>query len=460
MDAHQRLVDDYESGVGVSATSIPLTTDPGAYLAATLPVWPLAAGSVAAFAGAADRWRLARGLEPLGHKLVPERIAASFQSDKLMRLDGAPVDAFAELSGFFRAADGWIRTHANYPHHRARLLAVLGLPDDTDRAGAAERIATLSAADIEDRAAESGAIAVRVRTQQEWAGSPQGRAAAAGPLIALDTRDDDGEPLALPAPTAMHPLRGLRVLDLTRVISGPVATRALALLGADVLRVDPPHLPELGFQYVDLCQGKRSALLDIRTRLPQLLDLLRTADVLITGYRPGALESAGIAAATTRPGIVHGRVCAWSESGPWGHRRGFDSIVQAASGISIVEAADPDSSLGALPAQALDHATGYLLAAGVLDALTARAADGRGRDVRAALARTGSWLLQAPGRTPDHPPAQVVGADTTVIHGTTVTARPALAEYPDYPWPAHPYGEDEPAWDAELSPDSRRGSHP
>ncbi|ATL68336.1 CoA transferase [Nocardia terpenica] len=453
MDAHELLVRDYESSIpghestlDAPASSIPVAADPESALAATLPVWSLAGGSVAAFARAANRWRAAHGIAPLRHRLVPERIAASFRSDRLLRIDGAPVHAFAELSGFFEAADGWVRTHANYPHHRARLLRLLELADDADRAHVAARIATRAAAEIEDRAAESGAIAVRVRTQREWADSPQGRAAATGPLVAVDVRADTGDLEKPCAATRSQPLRGLRVLDLTRVLAGPVATRALALLGAEVLRIDPPGLPELSFQYVDMCQGKRSALLDIRTRLPLLCELLGSADVLVTGYRPGALESAGIAAADIRPGIIHGRVSAWGESGPWGRRRGFDSIVQAASGISLIEGEHGNSPLGALPAQALDHGSGYLLAAGILDALIARAGDGRGRDVRVALARTGSWLLTAPGRAPQHPEPAPPAADSVVRHGGIVSAAPVLAEYPDYPWPARPYGGDAPAW--------------
>ncbi|WP_411157822.1 CoA transferase [Nocardia otitidiscaviarum] len=449
MDTCAALVRDYEAGIGVTASSMPAPPDPESNLAATLPVWSLAGGAVAAFAAATDRRRAATGFAALPQRLEPARVAASFSSEKLLRIDGAGVDQFAELSGFFEAADGWVRTHANYPHHRARLLTMLDLPADADRPTVAARIAALPAAEIESRADEFGAIAVRVRTEHEWADSPQGKAAADGPLVAVDVRADSGEFDTVGAATQMLPLRGVRVLDLTRVIAGPVSTRSLALLGADVLRVDPPLLPEIGWQYLDLCQGKRSTLLDLRTDRAVFDELLSTADVLVTGYRPGALEAAGVDAAGTRPGIVHARVSAWGESGPWGARRGFDSIVQAASGISLIEGAQANPGgvpVGALPAQALDHASGYLLAAGVVDALTARDRDGIGRDVRVALARTASWLLAAPGRTPEHGPATPPSAAYTAVHDTLTTAVPALADYPDYSWPARPYGGDAPAW--------------
>ncbi|MEV6769513.1 CoA transferase [Nocardia sp. NPDC051030] len=457
MDTYATLVGDYESGVGVTRSSMP-AVEPGANLAATLPVWPLAGGAVAAFAAAADRRRVDCGVQPLRSAIDPGRVAAAFASEKLFRLGGSPVDAFAELSGFFQSADAWVRTHANYPHHRERLLTALELPADATREIMVARIATLSAADIEQRAAEFDAIAVRVRTEREWADSPQGKAGAQGPLVAVKVREDGvadksftgTTPIAAATATQMLPLRGVRVLDLTRVIAGPVATRALALLGADVLRIDPPRLPEIGWQYLDTCQGKRSTLVDLRTELAVFRELISSADILITGYRPGALERLGVRPGEIRPGIVHGRVSAWGTSGPWRDRRGFDSIVQAASGISLIEGAQRNSRgeapVGALPAQALDHASGYLLAAGVLDALGSRGRDGLGRDVRVALARTASWLLGAAGRTADHPAAQAPSPSYAVTHDAVTTAAPTLSDYPDHPWPAPPYGADAPGW--------------
>ncbi|WP_194521750.1 CoA transferase [Cellulosimicrobium sp. JZ28] len=432
-------------------------------LAATLPVLGLALASVAAVRDAAAR---AGGFDP-GPGPDPDRVAAAFASDRLLRVDGAPVDGFAPLSGFFRAADGWVRTHANYSHHRARLLALLDLPaavaDHPSRDDVATALAARSAQEVEDLAASVGAVAVRVRSAAEWRASAPGRAAASGPPVRTAVRDDAAPPRPLaPGP---RPLAGLRVLDLTRVIAGPVATRTLALLGADVLRVDPPGLPEIEVQHLDTGQGKRSALLDLatpdgRARAQELLD---AADVLVTGYRPGAVEAFGL---RLPGGAVHARVSAWGDDGPWAPRRGFDSIVQAASGIALVEGTRDgtvgDASTaapGALPAQALDHATGYLLAAAVVDALVDRAADGRGRDVDGALARTAHALLVAPGRDPAHGPPRTPGARCVVEHRVRLdgrdveatTTRPALdrlAGEPvdDYPAPARPWGTDAPRW--------------
>ncbi|MGV9833705.1 CoA transferase [Nocardia niigatensis] len=454
MVTYDALVRDYEAGIGVPGSALP-ALDPGANLAATLPVWALSGGAVAAFAAAADRWRVACGVPALGGALDPARITAAFSSERLFRLDGESPGIFAELSGFFRAADAWVRTHANYPHHRERLLAAVELPETATREDFTRRAATLTAADIEQRAAALGAIAVRVRTEQEWAESAPGRAAASGPLVAVETRGDRGVFECPTAATQLLPLRGIRVLDLTRVIAGPVATRALALLGADVLRIDPPGLPEICWQYLDTCQGKRSTVVDLRTGLPVLRELISNADIIISGYRPGSLERLGVRPGEIGPGIVHGRVSAWGELGPWGDRRGFDSIVQAASGISLIEGTQHnsrgESSVGALPAQALDHASGYLLAAGVLDGLVARRGDGLGRDVRVALARTASWLITAPVRTPVHASAATPDARYARTHGSVTTAGPALTEYPDHPWPAPAHGSSAPEW--KVRPD-------
>lgn len=420
-----------------------MTPPTHAFLAARLPAYDLAALAVSAFTTAADRVRAASGLAPHAATLDPERIAASFAGDRMFRHGGEPVAGFAELSGFFDAADGWIRTHANYPHHRARLTYALGLPDDCSRDEFARRVARLPAADVEERTAANNAIAVRVRTEQEWASSGPGVAAAAGELVAVRTRRDRWARRT--SGTESAPLAGVRVLDLTRVIAGPVASRALALLGADVLRIDPPDLPEIDWQHLENGQGKRSALLDLRdTRgLEQFRDLLSRADILLTGYRPGALEALIGDPADQRPGLIHGRVCAWGHHGPWARRRGFDSIVQAASGIALIEG---DGRPGVLPAQVLDHASGYLLASGVLDALARRHDDGTGREVDVSLARTAAWLLAAPGRRSTPPAAAVPGPTTVVTHDGITTARPPFAEYADYPFPARAWGTDAPAW--------------
>lgn len=438
----------------------PWRTDDGTvdtWLAAHLPVLDLALDAVRAVQRASARAAVRAGdrtapAEPV--RADPARVATAFASDRVFALDGQPMEGFAPLSGFFPTTDGWVRTHANYPHHRSRLTGLVGLPDDVGRTAFAARLAELPAQELEDRAAGAGAIVARVRTEPEWRESAPGRAAASGPLVRTALVDGRTGPRRAggtgPGPAPRAPLAGVRVLDLTRVIAGPVATRTLALLGADVLRVDPPDPAEIGWQHLDTGQGKRSTLLDLgqTSGLRTAQDLLDAADVLVTGYRPGAIEALGL---RVPPGVVTARVSAWGQAGPWAGRRGFDSIVQAASGIALLEGRD--GTPGALPAQALDHASGYLLAAGVVDALGLRG-DGQDRDVSVSLARTAAWLLDLPGRDPLHPaatvPRRAARADgpggVTVTHDRVTSARPALPEYDDYVRPASPWGSDAPAW--------------
>lgn len=449
MSAALDLLAEYDACAGVTSPR-PSVPETGSLLSARLPAAGLALGSVAAVESAANRLRDSLGLGMRAVTLNAERVAASVASDRMLRVDGAPVDGFAELSGFFRTADGWVRTHANYPHHRARLLSALGLPDETGRDGLVRHLATREAQEVEDLATEADAIAVRVRDEHEWAGSAPGGALQGVPLVDVRSRDTAAASVRRQPQSGVtvdRPLDGVRVLDLTRVIAGPVATRTLALLGAEVLRIDPVHLAEIVVQHLDTGQGKATARLDLRdpagaARFEGLLD---GADVLVTGYRPGALERLGPTVAAQRPGQVRARVSAWGPDGPWAPRRGFDSIVQAASGIAMVEG--DGVRPGALPAQVLDHASGYLLAAAVVDALDERLRDGRGRDVAVALARTAAWLLASPHRESSPDPARLPDPGTTmVVHGRVATARPALAGYPDYAAPAREWGADEPGW--------------
>ncbi|MFG3466285.1 CoA transferase [Streptomyces sp. NPDC047853] len=373
-------------------------------LDARLPVRDLARACVGACALAAAELaaRRAGRAEVPGVRVDDGAVAAAFTSERHLRVDGREPVAFAPLSRLWRTADGWVRTHANYPHHRQRLLAALGAPGDVDALEA--MLAGRSATEVEESVYAAGGLAVALRTPEQWAASAQAAAVARRPLVERGRLDaSPARVFTSPAPRSagppgllvppLLPAAGLRVLDLTRVLAGPVATRTLALLGADVLRVDPPGMPELTDQHADTGFGKRSATLDLTRHQEEFEELLRTADVVVTGYRPGALDRFGLspeALAARRPGLVVARLSAWGEYGPWAGRRGFDSLVQVATGIAVIEGAA--GRPGALPAQALDHGTGYLLAAGVLRALTEQSYEGGGRFVRVTLARTAAWL--------------------------------------------------------------------
>ncbi|MFF3514568.1 CoA transferase [Streptomyces sp. NPDC002573] len=376
-------------------------------LTSPLPVREVARACVGACALAAAEWGARRaGLPDVPEVRVDDgAVATAFHSERQLRVDGrAPVN-FAPLSRFWRATDGWVRTHANYPHHRARLLGALGLAADASVDTVAAAIAERSAVEVEDGVYAAGGLAVALRTPGEWAAHEQGRVVAAQPLVGRERLDKASArplvPLVRSAGEPLLPAAGLRVLDLTRVIAGPVATRTLALLGADVLRIDSPQLPELADHHADMNFGKRSAALDLAAPGDRRAfeELLAEADVVVTGYRPGALDRWGLTPerlAERRPGLVVAQLSAWGAYGPWGGRRGFDSLVQAATGIAVTEGSVEEP--GALPAQALDHGSGYLLAAAVLRSLTEQTEEGGTRVVRLALARTAAWLTDGTDR--------------------------------------------------------------
>ncbi|MFG2757962.1 CoA transferase [Streptomyces wuyuanensis] len=369
----------------------------GAVLPSRLPVRELARACVGvASLAAAELLALRNGVPVPAVRVNEGAVATAFVSERHLRIDGRTATSFAPLSGFWRTADGWVRTHANYPHHRARLLGALGIADTGDDRALAEvlakELASRPARHVQETVYAAGGLAVAV------AAAP----GAPGPALVGTRRMDRGVPRLL-AP-ASKPARGVRVLDLTRVIAGPVGTRTLALLGADVLRVDAPRLPEDADAHADTGMGKRSTLLDLDSHGDRhaFEDLLSEADVVVTGYRPGALDRHGLAPdalLSRRPDLVVAQLSAWGWSGPWAERRGFDSLVQAGSGIAAIEAS-ADGRPGALPAQALDHGTGYLLAAAVLRALSDRQTTGGGRRIRLSLAGTASWLLHDIRPTP------------------------------------------------------------
>jgi len=419
-----------------------LASAPGGALPAALPVGTLATGSVAAAALAGAALHGAAQV-----RVDPRQVAVSFRGDAVLTVDGRHEPGFAPLSGFFAAADGWVRTHGNYPHHRDRLLRALDLPAGATREDAARVIAKCSAQEVEDLVTADQGIAVRVRTLREWMSGEQAAAVGSHDLLSVAVTGD--EP---PRPVARRP----RVLDLTRVIAGPVATRTLAYLGCDVLRVDSPRLPELAPQHLDTDAGKRSTLVDLHDEhaRARLHELLADTDVVVTGYRPGALAAYGLGSdhlAELHPHLVCATLSAWTTSGPWGGRRGFDSIVQAATGIAMVESADGRRP-GALPAQALDHATGYLLAAGVLAALRQRAARGGTWRVSAHLARTAHWLLQTdaldgPAREVEELAPWVTTTDTEM--GRVRQSRPAFeveGRPARFAWTGRLWGSDEAEW--------------
>lgn len=399
-------------------------TGPATTLASTFPVTDVGIAAVGASLLAATTSSGARvGLDT-------RQLAVALRSERYARLDGqlggSPFDL---LSAFHRTSDGWIRLHTNYAWHREAALTVLGCTVDEARAAIAER----QAIELETALHAAGGIGAAVRTETQWR-------ATAGPPPPLVERRVLG-------PAAPRPARRLRVLDLTRVIAGPVATRTLAVHGADVLRLDSPQLPELPLQTWDTLAGKRSALFDLHNEGVREA-LLAGADIVVAGYRPGALDRFGLAPealAERHPGLVVVTLSAWGHLGPWSARRGFDSIVQAACGIAVDEG-KPDAP-GALPAQVLDHATGYLAAAGALLAVDRQRREGGTHHVRFSLAGTAAWLQSLPRGGQEAvdvdaaPYVKDKGRFTLASPPGTVDGRPLA-----WPDPAPAYGVAAPEW--------------
>lgn len=322
-------------------------------------------------------------------------------------LDGQLPAIWAPLSGLYACgADvgepGWLRIHANFEHHRDGVLRLLGLPVDglVKKEALALTLRSIAAIDFEEKAAAAGLVVAAIRTPAEWAAHPQSAAVAMQPLISI-TQLDSAVPAAPRTWPALQqgaaPLAGLKVLDLTRILAGPVAARSLAAQGADVLMVNGPGLPNIE-AIADVSRGKRSALLNLATAAGamRLKDLLGDAHVLLQGYRPGAIGGLGFGAqavAQLRPGIVYASLSAYGRNGPWADRRGFDSLVQTVSGINVTEAAAfGDAAPRALPMQLLDYGAGFLLALGMQAALYRQATQGGTWHVEVSLARVAQWL--------------------------------------------------------------------
>ncbi|MBE0622850.1 MAG: CoA transferase [Burkholderiales bacterium] len=417
-----------------------------------------AAALAAVGLAAAELWRLRGGREQ--NVSVDLRAAtASLRSARYLLIDGKPPPGIWDpLSGYYPVRDGrWVSIHCNFQNHRDAMLAVLGT--DADKGAAEAATAGWDGLDLEDAIHAAGGCAGLARSADDWARHPQSAAVATQPLLEI-LRIGDAPPQPLPAAT--RPLAGVRVLDLTRVLAGPTCARTLAEHGADVLKINGPHLPDSGAAEIDTGLGKLAAHIDLRTSagVETLRGLAAEADVFSQSYRPGSLAQRGFspeALAQLRPGIVCVSLSAWGESGPWRARRGFDSIVQTVSGMA--HASGDGAKPRLLPVSAIDYVSGYLMALGAMVALARRAREGGSWAVRVSLARTGQWIVDrgrfdAPALTgvPAELPADEIARitmETDAPQGRIRHLKPVvqLSETPAY-WarPPVPLGHDPAAW--------------
>jgi crotonobetainyl-CoA:carnitine CoA-transferase CaiB-like acyl-CoA transferase len=380
---------------GIDGRDLTFATEGG--LASGFPVSELATSALAAAGLSAGRFTSS------GRVTVNRKLASAWFARSIYPIGWTLPSPWDPIAGDYPTRDGWIRLHTNAPHHRAAALSALDTDNSPERVAAA--VSTWDGDELESAVIAAGGCAAVMLTPDEWRNSAQGIAVATEPLIAW--RDLGPSPDRQHSGTTSRPLAGVRVLDLTRVLAGPVATRFLALLGADVLRIDPPGWDESIIPEVTL--GKRTTRLDLTLNVDRasFTELLATTDVIVHGYRPGALERLGFGEQERqqiRPGLIDISLDAYGWSGPHFGRRGFDSLVQMSTGIAYAGMADTGADRPVpLPAQALDHATGYLLAAATLSALTHLRDTGTGRSARLSLARTAHLLIPYRGEGNHHP---------------------------------------------------------
>jgi CoA-transferase family III len=391
-----RLLEEIWSGLQLPARALERVTFEGAgALPSAFPVTDLAVASIGAAALAVSELI---GLVTEAPSVSVDRRFASLWFQWSLRTLGWEVPPpWDPIAGDYPASDRWIRLHTNAPKHRAAALRVLGCAEDRD--AVAKAVAAWQADALEQAIVDQGGCAAAMRSQSDWADHPQGRAVAREPVIAL-ARTPAAPTAWRPSPD--RPLAGLRVLDLTRVLAGPVATRFLAGYGADVLRIDPPDWNEPGV-VPEVTLGKRCARLDLTKDKDRATfeALLADADILVHGYRRGALDGLGYGETkrrALRPGLIEVALDAYGWSGPWAGRRGFDSLVQMTTGLAdagmrwrTAEKPVP------LPVQALDQATGYLMAAAAVRGVIARISDSSALTAHVSLARTAGLLGRPDG---------------------------------------------------------------
>jgi len=386
------LLTSIQAALGLPHTPVPCTSS-GA-LPSAFAVTDLACASIAA-AGQAVSELLHQQTGRLPGLEVDRRLASFWFSTSIRPLGWSVPPLWDPVAGDYATQDGWIRLHTNAPHHRAAAEKVLGAC--VDRAMMASQVAQWAKSDLEQAVVDAGGCAAQMRSWQQWKAHPQGLAVNAEPLVQFSaSNSQSSKPWQ---GTVAQPLAGIKVLDLTRVLAGPIASRFLAGLGADVLRIDPPTWNEPGV-VPEVTLGKRCARLDLHDKADRSVfeGLLKSADIILHGYRADALERLGYGfndRQTLAPGLIDVSLNAYGWSGPWQNRRGFDSLVQMSSGIAEAgmywKHVDQPSPL---PVQALDHATGYLMAASAIKLLAGRLSNGQGGSARLSLARTAKLLIE------------------------------------------------------------------
>ncbi|MET0967874.1 MAG: CoA transferase [Tardiphaga sp.] len=457
MQRSREILQDIWTSVGGEAAALDalILTGEEPQLPSSFRVAAAAQVSIAASAlAAAEIWKRRRGQAQdvsvdMRHAMVECR------SERYLRVDDKPPPpAWDAIAGVYRTRDGFVRLHTNFAHHRDAVCRVLDCKAERDAVQSA--LLQWDGEAFETAAYADGGVVAFMRSHEDWSATPHARALAGLPLISITKI---GEAAPKPWPEGNRPLAGIRVLDLSRVIAGPVAGRTLAAHGADVLLISGPDLPAIPWLTIDTGRGKLTSFVDLRTAPGQatLRELLAEADIFSQGYRPRALGQLGFSpedAARINPGMIYVTLSAYGHVGPWAARRGFDSLVQTTTGFNHAEgqAAGLDGPKE-LPAQMLDHATGYFMAFGAMMAKARQAREGGSWHVQVSLAQTGRWLWNL-GRIADGLDAReftedaVVpltehsdsgfGALRAVRHSAILSKTPAFWARPAMPLGSHP----------------------
>lgn len=409
----------------------------------------------AAGLAAAQIWE-ARSGQSQGISVDMTHAAVECRSERYLRVeDKPPPPAWDAIAGVYKTGDDrFVRLHTNFPHHRDNICKVLTCKperDDVQRA-----LMQWKAEEFETAAYAGGCVVSMMRSYDEWMATDQAKTLEQLPLIQIEKI---GEAPPRPWPAGNRPLAGLRVLDLSRVIAGPVAGRTWAAHGADVMLISSPNLPSIPWLVIDTGRGKLSTFVDLKTEQGRdvLRGLLASADIFSQGYRPQSIAALGFSpdeAALISPGIVYVSLSAYGHAGPWAGRRGFDSLVQTSTGFNEAEGrAAGIEGPKELPMQILDHATGYLMAFRAMMARLRQAREGGSWHVQVSLAQTGRWLwnlgrFEAGLATADLTADQVLpfieqtssgfGALQGVRHAAVMSATPAFWERPAVPLGASP----------------------
>lgn len=368
-------------------------------LATPWPVGEIAAVALAHSGVAAARLSRRAGANPGPVRVTVADAAAATIGFAVMRVDGesmARTNAENPWVGRYRCADRrWIHLHGGFPGLAGRLASLLELPADAEEIAIGAAVGRWESGPLEDAVAARAGCSAIIRTEDEWRRHPQGELVHSWPTVVQRIRDMPAPTRWTPSPT--RPLDGLRVLDLTRVLAGPTCGRTLAAFGADVLHVRGPNVPVVPAFVVDTGHGKRQAHADFTDadQLVALRDVALAADVVVQGYRPGVVARYGLDEDSLRSDGFRGvfaSVSAFGHEGPWSDRAGWEQLAQSASGLCLDPLGDRKPAM--LPCAATDYTTGFVLAAGIMEALDAALADGRGRRVDGSLCQTAAWILR------------------------------------------------------------------